>query len=288
MLAAGLFGFPVLPVPRMPPLNVEKPEDSKFDAVPRGCRVRATAATMGTTAAQVHSTDCSSSAYTHPKCPDPSWSMWVANDTVNDKPDTGAWCCKPDYKGVYRDNGTANYFCTATSISTLQLSYYWAHILTTTTSCSLTATPAGLSTATSTLLASVTPNATSVGTGTGTASSTGTRSESTGTTSPASEEQTGIPVGAKVGAAVGCVAGAALIVAGILFIRKRKQKTIEGVALTGDTEEGRGKPEAKYFHKGTRRPSELETVERTVELDGARPRQLEGFMENREMMKNET
>ncbi|KAK1501052.1 hypothetical protein CABS01_09787 [Colletotrichum abscissum] len=272
MLAAGLFGFPVLPVPRMPPLNVEKPEDSKFDAVPRGCRVRATAATMGTTAAQVHSTDCSSSAYTHPKCPDPSWSMWVANDTVNDKPDTGAWCCKPDYKGVYRDNGTANYFCTATSISTLQLSYYWAHILTTTTSCSLTATPAGLSTATSTLLASVTPNATSVGTGTGTASSTGTRSESTGTTSPASEEQTEIPVGAKVGAAVGCVAGAALIVAGILFIRKRKQKTIEGVTLTGDTEEGRGKPEAKYFHKGTRRPSELETVERTVELDGARPR----------------
>ncbi|KAK1446779.1 hypothetical protein CCUS01_02338 [Colletotrichum cuscutae] len=272
MLAAGLFGFPVLPVPRMPPLNVEKPEDSKLDAVPRGCRVRATAATMGTTAAQ---------------CPDPSWSMWVANDTVNDKPDTGAWCCKPDYKGVYQDNGTANYFCTATSISTLQLSYYWAHIITTTTSCSLTATPAGLSTATSTLLASVTPNATSVGTGTGTASSTGTRSESTGTTSPASEEQIEIPVGAKVGAAVGCVAGAALIVAGILFIRKRKQKTIEGVTLTGDTEEGRGKPEAKYFHKGTRRPSELETVERTVELDGARPRQLEGFMDNGEMMKNE-
>ncbi|KAG7039871.1 WSC2 protein [Colletotrichum scovillei] len=218
------------------------------------------------------STDCSSSAYTHPKCPDPSWSMWVANDTVNDKPDTGAWCCKPDYKGVYRDNGTANYFCTATSISTLQLSYYWAHILTTTTSCSLTATQVGLSTATSTLLSSVTPNATSVGTRTGTASSTGTRSESTGTTSPASEEQTGIPIGVKVGAAVGCVAGAALIVAGILFIRKRKQKTIEGVTLTGDTEEGRGKPEAKYFYKGTRRPSELETVERTVELDGARPR----------------
>lgn len=53
MLAAGLFGFPVLPVLRMPLLNVEKPEDSKFDAVPRGCRVRATAATMGTTAAQV-------------------------------------------------------------------------------------------------------------------------------------------------------------------------------------------------------------------------------------------
>ncbi|KAK1515259.1 uncharacterized protein CCOS01_13452 [Colletotrichum costaricense] len=313
MLAAGLFGFPVLPVPRMPPLNVEKPEDSKFDAVPRGCRVRATAATMGTTAAQVReyilipfsllhhlltlfvfvrlhrllvlgiyspqgTSRRSPVRYTETsivltaQCPDPSWSMWVANDTVNDKPDTGAWCCKPDYKGVYRDNGTANYFCTATSISTLQLSYYWAHILTTTTSCSLTATPAGLSTATSTLLASVTPSATSVGTGTGTASSTGTRSESTGTTSPASEEQTGIPVGVKVGAAVGCVAGAALIVAGILFIRKRKQKTIEGVTLTGETEEGRGKPEAKYFHKGTRRPSELETVERTVELDGARPR----------------
>ncbi|KAK1723465.1 uncharacterized protein BDZ83DRAFT_388257 [Colletotrichum acutatum] len=197
--------------------------------------------------------------------------MWVANDTVNDKPDTGAWCCKPDYKGVYRDNGTANYFCTATSISTLQLSYYWAHMLTTTTSCSLTATPAGLSIATSALLSSTTSSATSAGTGTGAASSTGTRSESTNASSPGSKEQAGIPVGVKVGAAVGCVAGAALIVAVILFIRKRKQKTIEGVTLTGDTEEGRGKPEAQYFHKGTRRPSELGTFERTVELDGAKP-----------------
>ncbi|EXF81597.1 hypothetical protein CFIO01_03801 [Colletotrichum fioriniae PJ7] len=256
MLAAGLSGFPVLPVPRMPLLNVEKPEDFRFDVVPQGCRVRATAATMGTTAVQ---------------CPDPTWSMWVANDTVNDKPDTGAWCCKPDYKGVYRDNGTANYFCTATTISTLQLSYYWAHILTTTTSCSLTATPAGLSTATSTPLTPTTSGVMSAGSGTGKATTTGTRSESTGTTSPGSEAQTGIPVGVKVGAAVGCVAGAALIVAGILFIRKRKQKTIEGVTLTGDTEEGRGKPETTHFYKGARRPSELETVERTVELDGAKP-----------------
>ncbi|KAJ0306778.1 hypothetical protein COL516b_004572 [Colletotrichum fioriniae] len=111
----------------------------------------------------------------------------------------------------------------------------------------------------------------SAGSGTGKATTTGTRSESTETTSPGSEAQTGIPVGVKVGAAVGCVAGAALIVAGILFIRKRKQKTIEGVTLTGDTEEGRGKPETTHFYKGTRRPSELETVERTVELDGAKP-----------------
>ncbi|KXH44623.1 hypothetical protein CSAL01_11060 [Colletotrichum salicis] len=233
----------------MPLLNVERPEDSKFGAVPRGCRVRATAATMGTTVVQ---------------CPDPAWSIWVANDTINDKPDTGAWCCKPDYKGVYRDNGTANYFCTATTISTLQPSYYWARILTTTTSCSL-------STAMSAALSSATANATSAGTATGVATSTGTRSESTGMPSPDGQETAGIPLGVKVGAAVGCVAGAALIVAGILFIRKRKQKTIVGVTPPGITEEGRGKSAAKYFYKGTRRPSELETIERTVELDGVKP-----------------
>ncbi|KAK1659519.1 hypothetical protein BDP55DRAFT_679263 [Colletotrichum godetiae] len=217
------------------------------------------------------STDCSSSAYNHPKCPDPAWSIWVANDTVNDKPDTGAWCCKPDYKGVYRDNGTANYFCTATTISTLQPSYYWAHILTTTTSCSLTAAPTALSTAMSTALSSATSHVTLAGTATGVASSTGTRSESTGMSSPDGQETAGIPLGVKVGAAVGCVAGAALIVAVILFIRKRKQKTIVGVTPSGVTEEGRGKSAAKYFYKGTRRPSELETIERTVELDGVKP-----------------
>ncbi|OHF00470.1 hypothetical protein CORC01_04220 [Colletotrichum orchidophilum] len=266
MPAAGLFDFLALPAHRTPLSSVAKLEDSRLHRLlglgvysPQGTSRRSL----------VRYTEMS--IVLTSQCPDPAWSIWVANDTINEKPDTGAWCCKPDYKGVYRDNGTANYFCTATTITTLQPSYYWAHILTT-TSCSVTGTPVGFPTAASTAMSSGTTNATFAETPPATASSTGTRPESTNATSPGSQEPAGISLGAKVGAAVGCVAGAALIVAGILYIRNKKQKTIEGVTLTGDTEEGRGKPAAKNFHKsGGRRPSELETVERTVELDGVKP-----------------
>ncbi|TDZ24295.1 hypothetical protein Cob_v003015 [Colletotrichum orbiculare MAFF 240422] len=247
--------FPSSSCPQDAPFECGKAQGLQVRCCPSGYSCAGNGSYEGNYCCQ-GSTDveCADSSYEHPKCPEPSWSLWGANDTVDNSPDTGAWCCKPGFKGIYRDNGTAAYLCTSTTVSALQPSYYWANALAT-ASCSVTATPSALSSRTEAGLAS------------STASPDASSSSSTGTTSPDGQQTGGITSGAIAGAVIGGVAAVALIIGGIFFMlkrRKKKTKPATGVAPVVATE--------KNWHGGKRRrPSELETVEPRLELSGVKP-----------------
>ncbi|KAF6833065.1 hypothetical protein CPLU01_05744 [Colletotrichum plurivorum] len=153
-------------------------------------------------------TDCQKPSYDHPKCPDESWTLWGQNDTVGDRLDKGGWCCKDGFKGVYRAVATtANYFCTATTVSSLEPSFYWASTINT-TPCLTSATSTGISATTSSGVA--TPTGEGGGDGDG--------------------DSGGMSGGAIAGAAIGGVAGVALIGAGVFFLVRRSRRPRVDVA----------------------------------------------------------
>ncbi|KZL85946.1 hypothetical protein CI238_06169 [Colletotrichum incanum] len=193
------------------------------------------------------------------QCPDSTWSLWAANDTVDNQPKTGAWCCEPGSKGIYRDNGTANYFCTTITVTTLQPSFYWAQALST-MSCSATATP--------TVVSSTTGSVTSA------------PSNATVSSSSKGGESAGVSTGAIAGAAVGGVAAVTLICIGVFFyLRKRKRSRFEVTQALSMSEERNQR--MKRHRSGGRRVSELETVEPRLEMDGTKPTyELDATAEN--------
>ncbi|KZL65903.1 hypothetical protein CT0861_00218 [Colletotrichum tofieldiae] len=202
------------------------------------------------------SEDCERVAIAYAKCPSPDLSLWTTNNTgdFDNKLDAGAWCCKSGYKGVYmNDVSLASYQCTATTVTSLLPSYYWAESLSP-TPCSVTATP------------TATPSTT----GYGTAFPTNTNSTNAG--APGGEQNSsGMSGGAIAGASLGSVAGAALILAGAFFVTRRKRGSKDKVSTVVSTEEGHEKVEDHRYGSGQRSVSEMATAEPRIEMEGTTP-----------------
>ncbi|KAK1993695.1 hypothetical protein LX36DRAFT_244676 [Colletotrichum falcatum] len=242
--------FPASSCPQDAPFECGKAGDLQMRCCPTGLSCAGDGSYVGNYCCpnSTDSQECQELAFEYPKCPDSTWSLWATNDTADNMPKTGAWCCEPGSVGVYRDNGTANYLCTAATATTLQTSFFWAKAMTT-APCSATTPTAVSPTADRT---ASTPSSTT----------------SSGSTSDA--ESSGPSSGVIAGAAVGGAAVVALIAAG-LFLRRRKQKRTRLEVTQGvSTDESRGQHPLKGGNK-RRRVSELETVEPRLEMDGTKP-----------------
>lgn len=179
----------------------------------------------------------------------------MTNEThdFDDKLETGAWCCKPGYKGVYWNNGSfASYQCTATTITSLQPSYYWAEPLST-ASCSVTATATAAPSAIEN--GPVSPSATN-------------------STSAGADDQTsaGMSGGAIAGAVVGSVTGVVLMVAVVFFLsrKKRRSRRIE-TPLAVVPEEGHKRIDENRHESGRGSINEIATAEPRMEMEGNTP-----------------
>ncbi|WDK16873.1 hypothetical protein CGRA01v4_08156 [Colletotrichum graminicola] len=229
--------YPASSCPRDAPFECGKAGDLQMRCCPTGLSCAGDGSYVGNYCCP-DSTDlreCQDLVFEYPKCPVSSWNLWAANETVNNEPHTGAWCCEPGSIGIYRNNGTVNYFCTTTTVTTLQTNFYWAMSMTT-ASCS--ATIPTLVSSTKNHGASAPPSTTS-------------------SDSKNDAESSGASSGVIAGATVGGVAIVALIAAGLILYLTRKNKLkAEGVQAGGSK---------------TRHVNELEVMEPRFEMDGTDP-----------------
>ncbi|KAK2044667.1 hypothetical protein LZ31DRAFT_277355 [Colletotrichum somersetense] len=252
--------FPGSSCPQYAPFDCGKAGDLQTRCCPTGFSCAGNGVYIGNYCCpdSTGSMECQDLADAYPKCPDSTWSLWAANDTIDDLPQTGAWCCAPGSMGIYRDNGTsANYFCTTTTVTTLQTSWYLAQSLST-SSCSTTIPTA---------VSSTTVHITS-------APSSTTSSDSTN-----NGESHVVSGGVIAGAVVGSVFIITLITVGLfLYLRKKKSKleVTQAVNMSGGySQETTGNGSQR------RRVSELETVEPRLEMDGTKPTyELDATAEN--------
>ncbi|KAK2027359.1 hypothetical protein LX32DRAFT_640951 [Colletotrichum zoysiae] len=260
--------FPASSCPQYAPFDCGKAGDLQMRCCPTGFSCAGDGSYIGNYCCpdSTGSKECQELASEYPKCPDPTWSLWAANDTINNLPQTGAWCCAPGSMGIYRDNGTANYFCTTTTVTTLQTSWYWAQSLST-SSCSSTTPTAVSSTTTPAAVSSTTDHRTSA------------PSITTSPDSTNNGESHGVSGGVIAGAVVGSVSIITLITVGLfLYLRKKKLKleVTQAVNMSG----GYGEDTTGNGSK-RRRVSELETVEPRLEMDGTKPTyELDATAEN--------
>ncbi|KAK1972338.1 hypothetical protein LY78DRAFT_650776 [Colletotrichum sublineola] len=251
--------FPSSSCPQDAPFDCGKAGDLQMRCCPTGLSCAGNGSYAGNYCCpdSADSAECQELAFEYPKCPDTTWSLWATNDTTDNAPKTGAWCCEPGSMGIYRDNGTAHYFCTATTITTLQTSFYWAKSMTT-APCSATA---------SIVISSTTDRGTFAPSSTSSSGSTN-NSESSGASS-----------GVIAGAVVGALAIITLIGVGyFLYLRRKKSKfeVTQAVNMGGSYGQETPRNDTKR-----RRVSELETVEPRLEMDGTKPTyELDATVEN--------
>ncbi|KAK1848369.1 hypothetical protein CCHR01_08987 [Colletotrichum chrysophilum] len=166
-------------------------------------------------------------------------SLWGTNDR-----DDGLWCCASEDVGVYKNTGEVNglvFLCTGTEVTALATTLSSATLL---SQCSMTSTPTSTSTT-----ASTSANA-----------------------SGEEDSPAGVPAGAIAGGVVGGVAGIALVVVGIYFLKKKKNVDPEEQPSTEvPVQEGQQWSQQRRTNFHGRRPSELETVEPRLEMNGVKP-----------------
>ncbi|KAK2060386.1 hypothetical protein LY76DRAFT_591478 [Colletotrichum caudatum] len=248
--------FPASSCPQDAPFDCGKAGDLQMRCCPTGLSCSGDGSYIGNYCCpdSTDSKKCQELAFEYPKCPDSTWSLWAANDTIDNVPQTGAWCCAPGTMGVYRDNGTANYFCTTTTVTTLQTSIYWAKSLTT----------ASCSTTTPTVVSSTTDH------GASEPSSTTTSGSTTSSGSTDNGGSSGVSGGVIAGAVISGVSAIILTAVGLFLYLRRKKKLEVEVTEAVNMSGGYGEQAAGDRSK-RRRVSELETVEPRLEMDGTKP-----------------
>ncbi|PVH94192.1 hypothetical protein DM02DRAFT_676360 [Periconia macrospinosa] len=179
--------------------------------------------------------DCRKNAEAKPQCPDPKWTLWGGNGTL----DKGGWCCEPGFNGFYRGNMEA-VGCTSAGVRTLPTSLSFASTIRT-VACVQTTSSSSLSNAPST---SSTPSPTGAG-----------ESNNSSSSSPSpSPSPSSISGAAIAGIVVGAIGGVVLVAFLVAFVLRRKKQKVK--AKNGDHINGTPADPSQYgnYYEETAKP----------------------------------